>query len=355
MAEVNACIAASADQEVLVDQPRIRRGAVRVSGPFTVEGVNPYEDSLGEESPIGGAPDALPDAAPDEFAVSGNVSGGGADYDAINDAPTNAAAFRDALAAKLRRDGVTFPGNAPKRFTRLDALSDGGALHARGEWVNGGGAAAQSVAVSFGPQYGPVTAKQVEDGLRAASIRGFDAIVFAGFGFDGAAQTAIHDDPNPNVRAHMAHIAPDVNMGGLLKDTKDAQLFTVSGAPRVDLARTPDGEFVVTMEGVDIFDPVDNAVRSAPADRVAAWFLDADYDGRTFCVSQAFFPNSNAWAPLARALRSAVDADAFAAFSGAASLPFPAGEHSRAAVKVIDPRGNEVMKTLDLQGDAPYA
>ena len=36
------------------------------------------------------------------------------------------------------------------------------------------------------------------------------------------------------------------------------------------------------------------------------------------------------------------------AFSGTVSLPFPAGKHKRAAVKVIDPRGNEVMKVETL-------
>jgi hypothetical protein len=35
---------------------------------------------------------------------------------------------------------------------------------------------------------------------------------------------------------------------------------------------------------------------------VAAWFLDGDYDGRTFCITQAFFPDRSAWDKLARAL-----------------------------------------------------
>jgi len=39
-----------------------------------------------------------------------------------------------------------------------------------------------------------------------------------------------------------------------------------------------------------------------------------------------------------------VDADRFEALSGTVSLPFPAGKHNCVAVKVIDPRGNEVMQ-----------
>ena len=47
MDEVNACIAAASEGEELVDQPEIDRQRVRVSGPFTVEAVQPAEESLG--------------------------------------------------------------------------------------------------------------------------------------------------------------------------------------------------------------------------------------------------------------------------------------------------------------------
>ncbi len=124
------------------------------------------------------------------------------------------------------------------------------------------------------------------------------------------------------------------------------------GLPRVKLSR-PDanGQYTAAMEGVDIYNPVDNSVRSSGADKVAAWFLDSDYDGRTFCITQAFFPDRDAWDKLARALNGkdgVIDAAAFEAFSGTVSLPFPPGKYKRIAVKVIDPRGNEVMKVEKL-------
>ena len=335
MSAVNASIAAAADQEVLVDQPKVRRGVTRVSGPFTVEAVNPPEESLGEESPIGGAPDDL-----DAGGFVGDDS--------------NEGAFADSLTRLLREDGVRFPGNAVKPFVNLERMSDGGALHAEGEWENGDPDNPLRVAVSFGPQYGAVTSPQVQEALWTAHRRGYDALVFAGFAFDGAAQAAIEADPNPRVRVHMAHISPDVIMDGLLKSAKDSHLFTVSGAPRASVSPLDNGEFVVEMEGVDIYDPVNNTIVSENAERVAAWFLDMDYDGRTFCVSQAFFPNSGSWDALSRTLRGGMDAVAFAAFSGVRSQPFPAGANGRAAIKVIDPRGNEVMRTFDLGEGARY-
>ena len=60
MDEVNACIAASAEPVDLVDQPEVAKNVVRVAGPFSVEAVLPVEESLIDQTPIGGAPDELP-------------------------------------------------------------------------------------------------------------------------------------------------------------------------------------------------------------------------------------------------------------------------------------------------------
>jgi len=48
--EVNSCIAARADQEELVDQPFVEKNKVRVSGPFTMEGVIPAEESIDDDA-----------------------------------------------------------------------------------------------------------------------------------------------------------------------------------------------------------------------------------------------------------------------------------------------------------------
>ncbi len=335
MDEVNACIDAASEGEELVDQPERDRSRMRVSGPFTVEAVQPAEESLGVESPIGGEPDEVVDTFDTE-------AGG---QDAVN-----AEAYLDQMIRLLRNDGVRFPDNQTLKFATLDSL-EGDVLHAEGDWENGG--TERRIAVVFGPQHGPITSMQVEQCLRTSYRRGYDELVFAGFSFDGAAQAAIQDDPNPNVRIHMAHINPDVAMGDLLKETSSSQLFTVFGMPRTELKETTNGEYIVKMEGVDIYNPVDNTVSSAGADKVAAWFVDSDYDGRTFCITQAFFPDKKAWDKIARALKGVIDEDRFEQFSGTESFPFTAGEHKQVAVKVIDPRGNEVMRVHTL-GEVRY-
>ena len=330
MDEVNGCIAASSEGEELVDQPEVDRKKLRVSGPFTVEAVQPAEASLDADSPIGGEPEE----GLDTF-----------ESDGVEREPTNAEAYLDRMIHLLR--GLKLADNQELKFAVLEPL-EGDILHAEGSWEDND--AERNVAVVFGPQHGPVTAMQVEACLPIASQRGYNQLVFAGFSFDGAAQAAIQADPNPRIRMSMAHIPPDVMMGDLLKETPSTGLFTVTGLPRTAIETTEDGEYIVKMEGVDIYNPVENTVSSAGGDKVAAWFLDSDYDGRTFCITQAFFPDKKAWDKIARALKGVIDTERFEKFSGTESLPFPAGEHQRVAVKVIDPRGNEVMRVHDLDG-----
>ena len=333
MDEVNACIAANAEMEELVDKPEVVKGVVRVSGPFTMEGVIAMED--GPDSPIGGAPDALE-------SFDGDVE------------VRNAEAHLDKIIRLLKASGVDFPGNKNMKFSRLDPLASASLVHAEGEWMNGD-KKERRVAVSIGPEVGNVTSMQVEDAIRDANRKGYDDVVFAGFGFDAAAQDAIEGASHPRVRMHMALIRPDVAMGDLLKTQPGSQLFMVFSAPRVrGPEKQKDGEWVVEVEGMDVYDPVSNTLFPTSRDRIAAWFLDADYDGRTFCICQAFFPDKGKWDKLAKALgdTDVIEEGAFDALSGYKSLPFPRpkrlgkGETWRVAVKVIDPRGNEGLRVL---------
>jgi adenine-specific DNA-methyltransferase len=351
MNEVNACIAANADQEELVDQPEVDRKITRVSGPFTVEAVQPPEMSLGDATVVETGFAGEPDELDGTFAIREVQMG---------ESAQNLEAYLSKMVDLLRMDGVRFPDNKQKTFTRLDPIYASGrsaGIHAEGRWVNVGETDGDpegdaTVGVVFGPQYGPITAKMIEEVIRPAARR-YDDLVFAGFSFDGAAQAAI-DEGHPKMHIHIAHIRPDVNpgMNGLLKEQPGSQLFTVFGRPRTRVkGPNGDGMYTVEMEGVDVYDPVNNTVVDTGAAKVAAWFVDGDYDGRTFCITQAFFPDRSAWEKLSKALAGVVDPERFELFSGTVSLPFPAGKHKSVAVKVIDPRGNEVMRVHALGGD----
>ena len=103
MDAVNGCIEANAEPKELVDQPKVVRGIVRVSGPFTVEAVQPPEISLGvAETAIDGEPEELETGF--ERDGTGEV------------AAQNAEAYLDQMLRLLRVDGVRFTGNRQMEF-----------------------------------------------------------------------------------------------------------------------------------------------------------------------------------------------------------------------------------------------
>ncbi len=59
------------------------------------------------------------------------------------------------------------------------------------------------------------------------------------------------------------------------------QLFAVFGEPDARLHRSG-ADFTVELLGTDVYDPTSGEVSSAGTDGVAAWFLNTDYDRRSF-------------------------------------------------------------------------
>lgn len=367
MDEVNACIEANAAQEELVDQPEVVRGVTRVSGPFTVESIRPLENSMkgqasqDQGSPIGGAPEQLETFGDHEVNEDAN------DFSDSDVSSTNATSHIDRMLSLLRSDGLTFPGNKHVSFEGELHPIDSEFLHAEASYEPTEGADSRSVGIVIGPEHGAVTAFQASSAIFQAIGRKYDELVFAGFAFDSGAQDKIqeaNDNDASGITVHLCLIRPDVLTEGLKRNEKaksktsqaSQQIFTVFGQPRTRLEDAEDGEVIVHMEGVDVYDPVKNELIDTKANKVAAWFLDTNYDGKTFCICQAFFPDKDAWGKLAKALKedNSEDGSRFAQvlsnMSGQSSLPFKPGKYKRVAVKVIDPRGNEVLRVHELGG-----
>ena len=107
----------------------------------------------------------------------------------------------------------------------------------------------------------------------------------------------------------------------------------------------------VTVRGFDYYNTKSGGVESGGEDKIAMWMLDTDYDGRSLYPRQVFFPmagDKEGWARLARDLKAEIDEDLIEAYRGTVSLPFEAGEHSRIAVKIVDDRGIESLRVMDL-------
>jgi adenine-specific DNA-methyltransferase len=348
--EIDASIQRNAPQETLYDRPRVVRGVVRVSGPFTVEAIplpaveDPtqapipqFEDSVGAGPH---APDPAPRVHPGQpqggapMADPGRISDRGGDY------------LATMINLLKQQGGVLFPGGKRLELENIRPLHLG-YLHAEAEARQNGNAL--RVALSFGPQHGPLIAHQVQEAIPTAKINGYQMLIFAGFAFDPEAQALIQKAPIAGLQVHFASIAPDVLVGDLLKTTRASQIFTVFGQPDVHVEKQKDGTYRVELRGVDIYDPLTGEVHSSRGEDVAAWFLDTDYDGKTFHICQAFFPGDpDAWEKLQRALKAQIAPEAFEQMRGTVSFPFEPGEHRRIAVKVIDFRGNEVVMVMKL-------
>lgn len=329
--EMDASIQRNADYEVLYDQPEIDKSKVRVSGPITVESIPRYEIAQSDDLI------ALSEEPTDHEGAQHRLSQAASSSEATAHVQT--------IIDLLRKDGITFKGGVHRRIESLTPL-DRGVLHAEGELRENGSTV--RVAVSVGPKYGPITVQQVDDAIAEAKYS-YDLLLFAGFSFDPSAQAVIDKNPVPNLKLLKANMAPDILVGDLLKTSRKSQLFTVFGEPDVELKKV-DGSYVVELKGVDCYDPNTGEVYSASEHDIAAWFLDCDYDRRTFCITQAFFPGDRrAWKKLERALKGVIDEEKFEALTGMTSIPFEPGEHRRAAVKVIDHRGNETIKIMELE------
>jgi adenine-specific DNA-methyltransferase len=138
---------------------------------------------------------------------------------------------------------------------------------------------------------------------------------------------------------------------------RSSQIFSVCGQPDVLVKQIPKpkdglaGEtyYEVQLRGLDVFDPITSEIDQRSGLDVPAWFLDTDYNGLVFRVSQAFFPRTASWDNLKRALKADFDDSVWAHLAGDTSTPFPVGTHKQIAVKVIDDRGNELMVVKPLE------
>ncbi len=110
-------------------------------------------------------------------------------------------------------------------------------------------------------------------------------------------------------------------------------------------------QYQLEAKGLDSCDIKKGRIVSSEAAQMAAWVLDTDYDGRSSPARQVLFPlprEKEGWSILAKNLKTEIDATLIGAYRGTMSLPFAPGKHGREAVKIVDDRGIESLKTLEI-------
>jgi adenine-specific DNA-methyltransferase len=147
-----------------------------------------------------------------------------------------------------------------------------------------------------------------------------------------------------------------MNTDLLTEDLKKArstnQSFWLMGQPDVEIRKRKDGLFEVEDNGFDYFDTEKGELVSGGKGRIAMWSLDTDYDERSLFPHQVFFPlagKGEGWEKLKKDIRAELDEDALEAFHSTVPLPFAAGDNTEVAVKIVDDRGIESLRIVNLE------
>jgi len=331
--------------ETLYDQPFVDKKKTRVSGPFTVEAV-----PAPAVKPLSGAD---PDSPADEsVARSGET--------------VRQAEWRD----ELLRTGIRGKRGQYILFSRVEPLAGTRWLHADAE-TKPNDRGADSVretdaaygqpfraVVSFGPEHAPLEKRQVELAIQEAQrlVPKPKIVVFAAFQFDPQAAKDIDETDWPGVTLLKAQMNADLQTEDLKKKRASNESFWLIGQPDVSLEKIQKGKdkgkFRIEVLGFDYYNTKSGTIESGGKANIAMWMLDTDYDGRSLFPRQVFFPmagDKEGWSRLARTLRSEIDEELIEAYRGTISLPFQIGDNRRVAVKIVDDRGIESLRIIEVE------
>jgi adenine-specific DNA-methyltransferase len=329
------------DEEVLVDRPEIVKGWVRVTGPFTFEATIPTAETPGNQT--------------ESPATESNTFQN----------------YVDRMLEVLRRAPVLrLPGNQtvtlknirpPAKTLTLsaEAIVDKPTLANLADDADAQPGLTREmdpVAILFGPENGPIGERLVREAWDEAGLKRYTHLYVIGFAIDPKARQFIDSAGKIGIACTYLQATMDLQMGDLLKNMRSSQIFSVCGLPDVALRRRkrakdhePELPWELELLGLDTFDPVTMEVNHMKGSEVPAWLLDTDYNGMVFRVRQAFFPRTGAWENLKRALKVEFEESVWDHLAGTVSAPFSEGKHGQIAVKIIDPRGNELMVVKKLE------
>lgn len=306
--------------EVLVDRPEEVGSVTRVAGPFVVEAT-------------------IAPVQPLDAVVDGEAA-------AISDVSTHIQRMTEVLRQSKT---LHLPGNRELTLSGVRRTVDTEYMHAEAKEGD------KRVAIVFGPADGAISTTLVFEAAREGYFLKYERLYFFGFAIEPGARALIEDERKLRIPAAYVAVTPDVAMSDLLKTTRASEIFSVTGLPDVKVRQAkkkgPEGQVLheVELKGLDLFDPESMDTESVGGENVPCWMLDTDYDGMCFYASQVFFPKTSAWDNLQRSLRATLDESVWAHLAGTVSEPFVLGDRRRVAVKVIDERGNELMRVLEVE------
>lgn len=343
--EIDAAIQKHAEYETLFDRAYENKKALRVAGPFTVESLSPHR-SVAFETELPAA-ERIAEHSP-----------GGASY-------------VETILEHVKKAGV----QNGVRHERLEfesiELVSGRTLTAVGVRKQADEGTPARVGIALGPEFGTVDPLFIKHAAREAiDAKSLDLLIVLGFAFDPSAVEAVAEfkpqgrDFAEVVRERTVGKMPvmlvrmnaDLAMGEELANTGAGNLFTVFGEPDVEVTETPDGQLIVEIKGVDVYNPTTGEVRASSTDQIMLWSLDTDYDSEAFFGRHMYFSGTddgkptglNPYERLRKTLKDEIDEEGWASIYSTTSRPFAKPGSGRIAVKVIDYYGDEVLKVIEV-------
>ena len=249
------------DEETLYDQPEEDKKRIRVSGPFTVETLQSLDVS---------SPESLNDKQND--------------YDEY-------ALFTERIFNNLASNGIRNGVKQEQAVMHSMEHLDEPYLNAKGYYKTDDGKE-HCVYFMIGPKFGTVSRHAVNEAVRAfrQHLNESNWLVILGFSFEDSIESGENKDYNfGTFQVSKVRMSDDLLQDGLLKKDKKAGSFIIIGEPDISLVNDGDGKCHVEINGMDMYDPIQDEVKARNVNDIAYWEMDDNYTGGLFKVRSIHF------------------------------------------------------------------
>ena len=325
------------DEETLYDQPEEDKKRIRVSGPFTVETLQSLDVS---------SPESLNDKQND--------------YDEY-------ATFTERIFNNLKSNGIRNGVKQQQALMHSMEHLDEPYLNAKGYFKMEDGTE-HCVYFMIGPKFGTVSKHAVNEAVRAfrQHLNESNWLVILGFSFEDSIESGNLDYNFGTFQVSKVRMSDDLLQDGLLKKDKKAGSFIIIGEPDVSLVNNGDGTCHVEINGMDMYDPIQDEVKARNVNDIAYWEMDDNYSGGLFKVRSIHFcggdkKDFDAWRKgldtvakdlaknrTERTLRLTFNEEVWEQLYDFKSEPIPYEKGKKIAVRVVSQFGEESTKVLEM-------
>lgn len=326
------------DEETLYDQPEEDKKRIRVSGPFTVETLQSLDVS---------SPESLNDKQND--------------YDEY-------AAFTERIFNNLKANGIRNGVKQQQAVMHSMEHIDEPYLNAKGYYKQEDGTE-HCVFFMIGPKFGTVSKHAVNEAVRAfrQHLDESNWLVILGFSFEDSIESGENKDYNfGTFQVSKVRMSDDLLQDGLLKKDKKAGSFIIIGEPDISLVNDGNGKCHVEINGMDMYDPIQDEVKARNVNDIAYWEMDDNYTGGLFKVRSIHFCGGDkkdfaAWRKgldtvakdlakkkAERTLRLELNDEIWDTLYDFKSEPIPYEKGKKIAVRVVSQFGEESTKVLEM-------